>query len=111
MCGIAGFTLPFGLSAEECRARFGHRLRSMAASLKHRGPDAQTALLLDGMALGVIGYTPEQIRRVYDDIDQKRRATIYLHAPPLLLESVDELPTGPERSPSSTSPGRGARIG
>jgi asparagine synthase (glutamine-hydrolysing) len=52
MCGIAGFTLPFGLSAEERRARFGHRLRSMAASLKHRGPDAQTALLFDGMALG-----------------------------------------------------------
>jgi NAD+ synthase len=46
-------------------------------------------------------YTPEQVRRVYDDIDQKRRATIYLHAPPLLLESVDELPKGaPDGSPS-----------
>jgi len=52
MCGIAGFTLPFGLAAEERRARFGGRLRRMAASLRHRGPDAQTGLLLDGVALG-----------------------------------------------------------
>ena len=39
-----------------------------------------------------LGYTPEQVIRIYDDIDQKRRATAYLHAPPLLLESIDELP-------------------
>jgi NAD+ synthase len=38
-----------------------------------------------------LGYTPQQVRRVHDDIDQKRRATVYLHAPPLLLERVDEL--------------------
>jgi NAD+ synthase len=40
-----------------------------------------------------LGYTAEQVRRLYDDIDQKRRATVYLHAPPILLEPVDELPT------------------
>jgi NAD+ synthase len=39
-----------------------------------------------------LGYRPEQVRRVYDDIDQKRRATVYLHAAPLLLEAVAELP-------------------
>jgi len=33
----------------------------------------------------------EQVLRVYQDIDQKRRATAYLHAPPLLLEPVPEL--------------------
>jgi NAD+ synthase len=38
-----------------------------------------------------LGYTPEQIERVYKDIDQKRRSTAYLHAPPLLLEQVPEL--------------------
>ncbi|WP_223646751.1 NAD(+) synthase [Corallococcus sp. EGB] len=38
-----------------------------------------------------MGLTPQQIQRVYDDIDQKRRTTAYLHAAPLLLESVDEL--------------------
>ena len=39
-----------------------------------------------------LGFSPEQVRRVYDDIEQKRRATAYLHAPPILLEPVDELP-------------------
>ncbi|MBU8899961.1 NAD(+) synthase [Corallococcus sp. M34] len=35
--------------------------------------------------------TPQQVQRVFDDIDQKRRTTAYLHAPPLLLEPVPEL--------------------
>ena len=35
---------------------------------------------------------PDRVRRVYDDIDQKRRATAYLHARPLLLEPIDEVP-------------------
>jgi hypothetical protein len=38
-----------------------------------------------------LGFTPEQVRRVYDDVDQKRRATVYLHAPPILLEPVGEV--------------------
>ena len=38
-----------------------------------------------------LGYTPEQVRRVYDDIEQKRRATGYLHAAPILLERVEEV--------------------
>jgi NAD+ synthase len=38
-----------------------------------------------------LGYTEEQVQRVYADIDQKRRTTAYLHAPPLLLEPVSEL--------------------
>jgi NAD+ synthase len=38
-----------------------------------------------------LGYSPEQVRRVYDDIDQKRRATAYLHARPLLLGRIDEI--------------------
>ena len=38
-----------------------------------------------------LAYTPEQVQRVYDDVDQKRRTTAYLHAPPLLLEPVAEL--------------------
>lgn len=31
---------------------------------------------------------PEQVARVYKDIEQKRRTTRYLHAPPLLVETV-----------------------
>ncbi|MBN9684117.1 MULTISPECIES: NAD(+) synthase [unclassified Corallococcus] len=38
-----------------------------------------------------MSLTPQQIQRVYDDIDQKRRTTAYLHAQPLLLEEVSEL--------------------
>jgi NAD+ synthase len=38
-----------------------------------------------------LGLTEEQVLRVYADIDQKRRATAYLHAPPLLLAPVEEL--------------------
>src|SRR5512140_2046256 len=51
MCGIAGFTTPAGLVPERRRAEHEQRARRMAASLWHRGPDAQTALLLDGVAL------------------------------------------------------------
>jgi asparagine synthase (glutamine-hydrolysing) len=52
MCGIAGFTLPAGLSAADRVARHGERLRRMTASLYHRGPDAQRAFLMDGAAFG-----------------------------------------------------------
>lgn len=38
-----------------------------------------------------IGRTAEQVERVFDDIDQKRRTTAYLHARPLLLEPLPEL--------------------
>jgi NAD+ synthase len=39
----------------------------------------------------VVGLEAEQVRRVYRDIDQKRRTTRYLHAPPQLVESVREV--------------------
>jgi NAD+ synthase len=38
-----------------------------------------------------MGLGAEQVSRVYADIDQKRRTTAYLHAPPLLLEAVPEV--------------------
>jgi len=52
VCGIAGFTFPAGLAAETRAARFAGPVRRMTASLIHRGPDAQGALLLDGVAFG-----------------------------------------------------------
>ena len=52
MCGIAGFTAPRGLRPEQRRALCGDRIRRMTASLRHRGPDEQRAVLLDGAALG-----------------------------------------------------------
>ncbi|CAM3391289.1 asparagine synthase (glutamine-hydrolyzing) [Corallococcus sp. ZKHCc1 1396] len=50
MCGIAGFT--FAADADTAPAMHAERLRRMTASIKHRGPDAQRALLLEGVALG-----------------------------------------------------------
>jgi len=38
-----------------------------------------------------VGLTPEQVERVYKDIEQKRRTTKYLHMRPLLVEKVSEL--------------------
>lgn len=52
MCGISGFTIPPGLSAATRRERYEARARAMTASLFHRGPDAQRAVLLDGVVLG-----------------------------------------------------------
>lgn len=37
------------------------------------------------------GLTEEQVLRVFRDIDQKRKTTEYLHLPPELVESVDEI--------------------
>ena len=38
-----------------------------------------------------IGLTEAQVKRVYVDIEAKRRATRYLHAPPLLVRAVEEV--------------------
>jgi NAD+ synthase len=38
-----------------------------------------------------LGLEPEQVERVYRDIDTKRRTTRYLHAAPLLIESIEEI--------------------
>ena len=38
-----------------------------------------------------VGITADQVERVFKDIDQKRRTTKYLHARPLLIESVSEI--------------------
>jgi NAD+ synthase len=42
-------------------------------------------------AAQTINLSPEQTRRVYDDIDQKRRSTRYLQVKHLLIESVPEV--------------------
>ena len=38
-----------------------------------------------------VGLSPQDVQRVYDDIDQKRRTTRYLHLGPQLIERVSEL--------------------
>ncbi len=39
----------------------------------------------------VADMTAEQVERVYRDIDAKRKATRYLHTPPVLIDRVDEI--------------------
>lgn len=39
----------------------------------------------------VLNLTPEQVQRVYDDIDTKRATTRYLHLMPQLVEAVSEI--------------------
>jgi NAD+ synthase len=38
-----------------------------------------------------LGVSTERVERVYNDIDQRRRTTAYLHAAPQLLEAVPEI--------------------
>ena len=38
-----------------------------------------------------LGLTIEQVKRVYDDIEQKRRSTRYLHLKPLMIEDIAEI--------------------
>jgi NAD+ synthase len=40
---------------------------------------------------GAAGLAADDVERVFRDIEAKRRATTYLHEPPLLLEPVPEL--------------------
>ena len=49
----------------------------------HKVPAAEVA--------PAVGVTADQVERVYKDIEAKRRATAYLHSPPLLVHKVEEL--------------------
>lgn len=49
----------------------------------HNLPDADVA--------SAAGITTDQLRRVYADIDQKRRTSAYLHLPPQLIDDVREI--------------------
>ncbi|MEO6951672.1 MAG: NAD(+) synthase [Polyangia bacterium] len=39
-------------------------------------------------AAPAVGVTPQQVERVFKDIEAKRRASVYLHSPPLFVEAV-----------------------
>jgi len=42
-----------------------------------------------GIVGEVMGYTIEQVQRVYRDVEAKRRTTAYLHMAPLLVEPIE----------------------
>jgi len=64
-------------------------------SLPHQGMDlclyARNHGLPAEAVAGAVGLTPAQVTRVFEDIDQKRRTTRYLHLGPQLVEPVAEL--------------------
>jgi NAD+ synthase len=61
-------------------------------ALNHGYSAAETAAAL--------GLMPEQVERVYRDIESKRKTTRYLHTPPLLVEEADS--SGSEASGSES---------
>ncbi len=75
----------FSLAQGQDEFYFSVDLRTLDLLLWARNHDVPPEAAAD-----VLRLTPEQVRRVYDDIDQKRRTTAYLHAPPVLLEPVPE---------------------
>ena len=66
------FSLPYG-EMDACLYGYNHKIE----------PDT-IALAID--------RTPEQVERVYADIEAKRRAAVYLHEPPLLVGRVNREP-------------------
>ena len=46
-------------------------------------------------AAETLGYRPDQVRRAYTEIEQKRATTRYLHMPPVLVEPVTEIHLDP----------------
>lgn len=71
-------------SQEEFYFSLPHQRMDLCLYGKNNGvPLAQVA--------AATGLTPEQVERVYRDIDQKRRTTEYLHRPPQLVTEVDEV--------------------
>ena len=40
-----------------------------------------------------VNLTAQQVQRIYNDIDQKRKTTSYLHHRPILIQEVDEIHT------------------
>lgn len=77
-------TYSLAQSQEEFYFSLPHHLMDLCLyGLNHDVPIDQVA--------EATGLTPEQVRRVYRDIEQKRRSTRYLHQPPVLVEDVAEI--------------------
>ena len=96
--------LPARPSTSECRTRCSTRPPTTDTySLPQSQEEFYFSLPYEGMDLclyahnqglppeavaDAVSLTPEQVQRVYDDIDQKRRTTRYLHLAPQLVEPV-----------------------
>lgn len=61
-----------------------YREMDLCLYAKNHGVPAETVA-------DVLEMMPEQVQRVYEDIDTKRSTTRYLHLPPLLVDAVPEI--------------------
>jgi NAD+ synthase len=66
-------------SQEEFYFTVDHRRLDLLLWARDHGVSAEEAA-------PVVGMTPELVRRVFDDIDRKRKVAEYLHAAPVVLE-------------------------
>lgn len=87
LCGVRPTTDTFSLEQGQDEFYFALPYEKMDLALwaKNHGVPA------DELA-STLGLTTAQAELVYRDIDAKRRATRYMHARPLLIEPVTELP-------------------
>ena len=76
------YSLPQGRTSSISRFRY----RDMDLALWALNHDVPAAALA-----AALGISEQQAQWVYDDIATKRRSTRYLHLPPQLIESVDEV--------------------
>lgn len=77
-------TYTLAQSQEEFYFSLPHHLMDLCLyGLNHAVPVGEVA--------AAVGLTPEQVERVYRDIDQKRRTTSYLHAAPMLIEPITQV--------------------
>lgn len=60
--------------------------REMDLCLYGKNNGMEPAIIAD-----VVGLRPDQVQKVYDDIDTKRATTLYLHLKPLLMGEVPEI--------------------
>ena len=77
-------TYPMSVDSEEFYFGMAHDILDLCLYAKnHNIPPEEVAQL--------VSLEAEQVEHVYQDIDNKRRATRYQHMPPLLLEKVNEI--------------------
>lgn len=86
ICSRPPTTDTFSMSQTQDEFYFALPYREMDMCLYAHNHDVPAA-----SAAATLGLTEEQVSRIYRDIESKRRATRYLHAPPILVEDLPEL--------------------
>lgn len=86
VCNATPTTDTYSLPQGQDEFYFALPYRDMDLALWSKNHGVPAAALCSLLSL-----TPEQAQFIYDDIEAKRRATEYLHRPPVLMEDVREI--------------------